>query len=92
MTYVCGFNDLSFVGFEMVILALMAQSGFLRFRPYCGFGFLVYQMVEVLDDVVEWFRPCCGFGSGLCSNSLEGLEEKWFLAFFLFDSLEIDSS
>ena len=59
MTYVCGFHDLSFVGFEMVILALMAQSGFLRFRPYCGFG------------------------SGLCSNSLEGLEEKWFLAFFL---------
>ena len=35
MTYVCGFNDLFFVGFEMVILALMAQSGFLRFRPYC---------------------------------------------------------
>ena len=38
--------------------------------------FLVYQMVEVFDDVVEWFRPCYGFGSpvvllqiaGLCSN------------------------
>ena len=55
--------------------------------------FLVYQMVEVFDDVVEWFRPCCGFwfynGSmqiaGLCSNSLGGLEEK--MVFFCLFSL-----
>ena len=48
-------------------IGLMAQSGFLRFRPYCliyvglafdsRLWFLVYQMVEVFDDVVEWFRP-----------------------------------
>ena len=49
MTYVCGFNDLSFVGFEMVILALMAQSGFLRFRPYC----LIY--VGLAFDSRLWF-------------------------------------
>ena len=82
----------------MVILALVAQSGFLRFRPYClmcGFGltdfgmvywFLVYDRFWLKSLI--WFMPCLLYG--LCSrNGFEWFDVLYGFWFYWFLCLAI---